>query len=254
MTRARLRRWLATAAVLLVGLSVLLPGSPFYLPDLVVRTEGYGGRSLRSWAGDLDHENAADRYAAIKAVGASGAGGAEAVPALAGLLESPDVRDRELASFALIRMAPAARDAVPALARALHDASPKVRMNAALTLNVLGSQARAAVPALIAAVGRPNNQARVGLFHLSIREAAALALGRASAGTPTGVPALTEALGEARTDMGRITLARALGEVGPPARPAGPRLGALLRSSHGEVREAAREALAKITGQPLSPG
>lgn len=249
MKRERLRYWLGAAVVLLAGLSVVIPGSPIYLPRLLVPSQGHEGRSAGSWARDLSSEDAAARHEAIAAIGTFGADAADAVPAVAGLLDSPDPVDRQLASFALARMAPASQGAVPALARALGDDLADVRMNAALALCSLGAAARPAVPALIAALRRGGNGTRVGLFYFNVREMTAVALGRASAGTAEGVPALTEALRAARTERSRIATARALGEVGPPARPAVPELRALLGSDRGDgVEEAAREALEKIEG------
>jgi HEAT repeat protein len=86
-------------------------------------------------------------------------------------------------------------------------------------------------------------------FPLTIQGMAALALGRASAGTTEGVAALCEALGAADTDNLRGNIARALGEVGPDALPAAPQLRELLTSVNVNVRWTARESLGKIEGK-----
>jgi HEAT repeat protein len=245
----RLRFWLPVAVTFLGGLGLVVPGSPLSLPDLLAPGRTYEGRSPESWARDLTSADAEVRHEAIRAIGTFGDDAAEAVPALAGLLESPSPADRQLASFALTKMAPASQAAVGALARALSDDVVEVRMNAALALCRLGQAARPAVPALIAALRRRDNGARVGQFSLNVREMTAVALGRASAGTAEGTAALTEALREARTEGSRVAAARALGEVGPAARPAVPSLRALLGAGQSdEVEQAAREALGKIEG------
>src|SRR5207302_1530794 len=82
----------------------------------------------------------------------------------------------------------------------------------------------------------------------------ARALGRASAGTAEGVPALTAALLADSTEEMHAAVARALGEVGEEARPAIPHLRALLQGKDGWMREVAEEALKKIeAGAPSDP-
>ena len=237
--------------LLLAGLGLLIPGSPAYLPPLVVHYSHYHqGHSLGYWVRALDQPDEEVRYQAIFALGTIGPDAAEAVPALATILtEDPDPEARHRAALALAKMAPASGPAVPALAHALEeDEEPAVRMNAALGLLRLGTLSRPAVPALIRALQSRANRTNLGTFTFTIQELAALALARATAGTTEGVAALTEALENARTAQKRLLVARALGEVGAPARVAESQLRALLANDSPAVREAAAEALRKIMG------
>jgi HEAT repeat protein len=241
---------------LLAGLGLLVPGNPAYLPSLVTHYSHYqDGHSMGYWLRALGRPDAEVRRRAIAALGTIGPDAAEAVPALATILtDDPDAGARQQAGLALVKMAPVSGAAVPALARALdEDDDPAVRMNAALALSRLRSQARPVAPVLVRALQRKANRAKVGKFAITIQETAALALARATAGTPEGVAALTEALEGARTAEKRCVVARALGEVGAPARAAEPRLRALLADDSPEVRENAEEALQKILGRE-APG
>jgi HEAT repeat protein len=243
------------AVVVLAALAVLIPGSPVYLPSWFERGGSHDGHDLRYWVRALDSGDPEARYRAIFALGAMGPDAGEAVPALAAILaDDPDAEARHQASLALKKIGPAARTAVPQLTRALEDEEPIVRMNAALALRGLGTEARPAVPALIKALKREGNRTNLGQFHVTVQEMTALALGRASAGSGEGVPALTEFLQGAGTGETRQMAARALGDVGAEARPAVPQLHALLKDSSPEVREAAEQALQKIEGGRSGPG
>jgi HEAT repeat protein len=237
--------------LLLAGIGMLIPSSPAYLPSLLTHySHYYDGHSLGFWVRALDRPDAELRRRAIFSLGAIGSDAAEAVPALAKIVtEDPDRNARHQAALALAKMAPASAAAVPALAQALdHDREPAVRMNAAIALFELGAGARPAMPVLIKALQRRANRTNLATFSFTIQEMAALALGRATAGTPDGVAALMEALASARTPSKRLVFARALAEIGAPARSAESRLRALLVDDSVEVREAAAEALRKITG------
>jgi HEAT repeat protein len=235
----------------LAGIGLLIPRSPAYLPSLLVHyTHFQDGHSLGYWVRALDRPDAEVRRRAIFDLGAIGPDAAEAVPALATILtEDPDDEARHQAALALTKMGKASGAAVPALAKALdEDEQPAVRMDAAIGLARLGKLARPVVPVLIKALQRRSNRTTLGVFSFTIQEMAALALGRATAGTTEGVAALLEALADARTASKRLLVARALGEIGVTARAAAPRLRALLADDSREVREAAREALRKIMG------
>ena len=124
--------------------------------------------------------------------------------------------------------------------RALDQPDEEVRYQAIFALGTIGPDAAEAVPALATILTEdPDPEAR---------HRAALALARATAGTTEGVAALTEALENARTAQKRLLVARALGEVGAPARVAESQLRALLANDSPAVREAAAEALRKIMG------
>jgi HEAT repeat protein len=247
----RLALWGLAAVVALAALAVVVPASPVYLPKWFSLGPRSGGKSIGHWVDALDSPDAEVRTEAIFRLGHIGKDAGEAVPALATiLLEDADRNIRREAALALSKMGTAAVPAVPALAEALSDQELTVRMNAAKALFGLKAEARPAVPALIEALKDKGNEKYVARFHITIREMVVIALGGASAGTAEGVPALTAALEAADTDGMRKAASRALGDVGPEARPALPLLRALLKDQNAEVRETAKEALQKIEEQP----
>src|SRR5262245_34546915 len=228
MTRRRVEG-LVIAVVFLPLLALLLPGSPLYLVDLLTPSgAGHNGHPTSHWISALKTDDGTARREAIFAIGATAAEAGEDVPALADILaQDPDPNTRREAALALSKMAPASRAAVPALARAVDDEEPWVRMNAVHALTWLKTEARPAIPALTKALTREGNRTRLAFTH-SIQEAAAVALGRASAGSAEAVPALTEALRTADTDTMRGAAARGLGFVGAQAQTATPLLRDLL--------------------------
>jgi HEAT repeat protein len=229
--------------------AVVIPGSPFYLVNLVYGNhEYYEGHSARYWIKLLDGPTGEERQKAIVALGAIGNEAGEAVPALAKRMrEDSDPETRYKAALALSKMCPAARAAVSELGEALEDDEPFVRVNAAMTLYRLGDESRPAISALIKAVEDETNRTKSPpVFHFTIQELSALALGRATAGTSEGVPVLMSALNTATTVRMRIAAARALGDIGAEARPAIPQLRALRKDKDGDLREAVETALEKI--------
>jgi HEAT repeat protein len=175
------------------------------------------------------------------------------VPALARIMvEDAEPRLRNEAAFALSKMAPACKNAVPELARALRDDVPLVRMNAARTLFCLGQEGRSATPALLECLNDPANETNLDIFTFTIQHQVALALGRVSAGTSEAVPALCEALKAADNDGLRVTMIRALGEVGEPARPALEEMRRFADARDPDLRFTVAEALARIEGAPPS--
>jgi hypothetical protein len=249
--RRRVWRWVFAVVALGVA-ATLVPDTPIYLPNWFVRTGQHDGRSTRAWIKDLDDPDARVRQKAIFALGAIGPGATHSVPALAAILaEDPDGETRSAAALALSKMAPASRAAVAELAGALADVELPVRMNAALALLRLGEEARPAVPALLKALEDRSNQTDLETFWSTIQEVVVAGLGRASSGTAEAVPALTRALERAQTEEMRVATARALGVIGPPARPAVPLLRLMLKDEDNEVRQTAETALENIEGKPV---
>lgn len=243
--------WLVIAVLALAALGLTLPASPIYLPRLLDRGPQYQGRPLSDWLRELHGDDDAAVQKAAFAVGVIGAEARAAVPRLARLmLDHPSREIRNEAALALSKMDPASEDAVAELARALKDPEPAVRMNATRALFRLRAAARPAVPALIESLNDVENHTNLDTFTHTVRELMARALGRASAGTAEGVPALTAFLEAADSAELRIAAAHALGEVGAEARPAAPGLRNLLRDANSSVREAAAEALELIGADP----
>jgi HEAT repeat protein len=161
-----------------------------------------------------------------------GAGARPVLPALIEALRLPERENREHIASALAGCGP---EAVEPLIRALRDRDPKVRGGAARALEMLGDRARAAAPALVAALGDKEppedpKDSREPTFDFwqreaeprpSVYQAALRAIG------PGAVPALVERL-EAPEREARVVALRALGFLGDHAKPAVPRLNALL--------------------------
>jgi HEAT repeat protein len=243
--------WAVAAVVVVALFAMLTPGSPVYIADWAVSKDQHGGHSTAYWREALQSPDGNVRHQAIFALGAIGPKAGVAVPALAVILvEDADVKVRSEAALALSKMDPASAAAVPALARALQDEGPVVRLYAALALFRLRAQARPAVPALIKALKDGANKTFINSFSMTVGEMMVCALGRASAGTAEGVPALMEALQSADRNAMRVAAARALGEIGPEAHPAAPLLEVMLRDQHPQIKEAAQEALRKIKAGP----
>lgn len=227
--------------------SLAIPGSPVYLPNLLVSSKNYRGRSAAAWAAELKSEDSKVRHQAIHALGTFGPEAGAAIPALATILrEDQDPETRSNAAHALSKMAPATATVVPALAQALEDEEPFVRMHAAFALFRLHAAARPASAALLKALKDQNNQTNLKTFQYTIQEMSALALGRATAGSDEAVVPLIALLAAADSFDTRLAVARALGEIGPPAKPAEAALRKLLTDEHSVMREAAQESLEKI--------
>jgi hypothetical protein len=244
---------LLVPAILLIPLGVLIPGSPFYLADLLTPKGQHNGRSTHDWISALNSSDDALRRQAIFALGVIGAKAGEAVPALAAILqEDPNPDLRVQAALALSKMDPASRAAVPALAGALSDSDPFVRAYAAIALQRLGTDARPAIAALIKAIDDESNQTNLETFQFTVQEMMIRALGKASAGRVDAAASLNRVLQADGTDMTHLAAVRALGEVGTEARHAAPILRGMLATSTTSMRQAIAETLEKITGRAIN--
>jgi HEAT repeat protein len=242
--------WPCAGLVVVTASALLVPRSPLYLPNWWGSGGQYHGQSTRFWVKALDSDDKETRHRAIFALGAIGPEAAVAVPRLATImLEDEDRVARGQASLALSKMTPASEVALEAIAQALEDKELVIRMNAAMTLFRLREKARPATPALIKCIKDDANQTNLTYFVVTIQEQMVLALGRATAGTAEGVPALTETLKGAGDDSMRRATVRALGFVGAEAKPALPLLRPMLESPNNSVRHEAEESIRKIEGE-----
>ncbi len=211
--------------------------------DIVVRNQitaalAQVGGSLDPLIKALDHEKMYVRAGAAKAIATLYSGGAKAAPALANALKDPELVVRYAAAAALVwtgtnRM----REAVPVLVEVMRDQSKEDKQHAAYLLTRIGPAAKSAVPDLIALMKDE---------HLPVRLEAALALSAIDVGAASkAVGVLIEGLGSSNQFHPRQS-AKALAEIGPPAKDAVPALEKLFDSKDVHARYSAAEAVARI--------
>lgn len=172
------------------------------------------------------------RFACYEAHGAIGLFGEPAARALVSEL-ARDAGRATAAANALGSFAAYADIAVPGLVHALDHEDKVVRYVAAFSLKRYGELAALAVPRLIALLSDDD---------LSVSSTAGECLACVGA---KAVPALTEALGS-RELWQRVWSAKALGEIGSPARTAVPALLRLLDDPFSGVQSASATALGSI--------
>lgn len=195
----------------------------------------------------------------------------DAIETLVKFLDAPDLRVREGAARALGSGYEAkAEPAVAALSRCITESDPELKAYAILALGDIGPAARAAVSDLIPYLDS-NNQwivvsavdalAKIGpdalpavpaltrLLECSdddgIRACVARALWHVNRYQPA-IAVLQDVLRNSDDTCGLTKAARAIGEMGPPARGFAPLLGPLLKNSDPLVRDAAKSALEQI--------
>lgn len=190
---------------------------------------------VRSWAGRLTADNAAERAAATAVLVR---GGEEALPLLRRLLAESDGSLRQQTLEIIRHFGPCA---VPLLVEALTHEDAPTRVQAVGLLIDFAPDTVAAQPALVGAMDDAEP--------LVARDAARAlgALGRLAAPSVAG---LVKALAQ-RDDHLRIYAAEALASIGPAAAAATPALAHALKDPVAGVRWAAGEALAAI-GPPAA--
>jgi HEAT repeat protein len=240
---------------------------------LAIATRSPGQDEAAALSQQLSSTDVQARLAACRDLAQLGVKAQGAVPQLIKLLRANDVDEQRLAALTLASVGESAAAAVPALMDNLTAKDAQARAAAAYALGKIGPAARAAAPALVTAAADEDSMVRhqvlaalrnidpphnlvVPLFakmlgSVNSGEAATLADTLADAGA-AAVPELVRAL----ADKGAAYWAcLALAEIGPPAAPAVPALGKLLRSDEAEVRMQALVALAAIgeASRPLAP-
>ncbi len=166
--------------------------------------------------------------------------GAASIPALTAALADPEFAVRFAASSALVQIGPrdsaAHASAVPVLVEGLQQKDEAVRLRASQYLRTTGPTARAAVPALTKLLDDPSAEVKLeaGLALVTIDKAHGAA----------AAPALTQglALGESLATRA----AKALAELGPVAKGAGPELVKHFDAKSPALRLAAAEAAARV--------
>jgi HEAT repeat protein len=189
-------------------------------------------------------ENDDTQALAVEVIHRLGPKAKAAVPALILELKDPDADYRREVEFALASIGPDAKDAVPELINRLKDEEPKVRHTACYALGKIGPAAASAAPSLRDCMASDDAFMKVAsvwaLLKIQPEDKPLQAL---------AVPLLTKALQETDRDLIRKEAAIALGAIGPGAKEAIPALEKIAADSDSaEVRDAAKQALAKIRG------
>jgi HEAT repeat protein len=156
------------------------------------------------------------------------------------------------ATSALGRIAPGSaeeREVIAALMEVARSGPLSRRGWAAYALGEFGPAAEEAVPVLIKVI---NDATPVDTFERAA--SAAVALGRIAPETPSADQAVTALLPvlESKTQLSQVQAIRALGQFGPRAAAAIPRIRTLKDDRDREVREAAAKALLAIENQGAS--
>ncbi len=178
------------------------------------------------------------RYEATTALGRIGPDAQAAIPALIKAFEDKGELVPPAAAEALGRIGPAA---VPALTAVLREGQPGVRMRAAEALGRIGPAGKSALPALNEALQDADAFLRVE---------AALALWRINPRTESALPVLLTTLQSNGSAGGRA--GDALAAMGPAARPAIPKLVALLQDPNHSFGWSVAHALRHVGPLPRS--
>jgi HEAT repeat protein len=186
----------------------------------------------------LEKGNEDVRAFAVAALGKIGPGARDAVPILVKTLTNDrEQAIRRGAAEALGKIGPAAWSAATALGKALQDTDLEMRTRAAVALGRIGPDARAGVPGLMRA-----------LKDKPLQEEATRALvriGRAA------IRDLIEAAENPKDYELRLKALGVLGKMGPEAKEAVEALTTIATMDKaGSIRQAAKEALAKIQAKP----
>jgi HEAT repeat protein len=226
-TGKRIAAWLAGVVVLCIGVGLAVPASRYRILAVLRDEPLFRGRPADYWIDALASQDAQLRREAALELGepemiqACGANEAQQRRAVGGLLET------------------------------LGDPEPFVRKCAATSL--LGYPRDTVVPvepATVVSLG-----VALGDQEVTVRRAAARLLWQAgaAAGSQEGVSRLTTALDDP-DDFVREHAARALGRIGPPAKPAVPALlDRLAKDEERDVREHAAKSLGLIGADAIGP-
>jgi HEAT repeat protein len=182
----------------------------------------------------------ARRDCAVRTLVGLGPQCASAVPQLGTALSDLRPMFRREALFALAKIGPEAAKAVPQIQAALEDETPEVQYAAVYALGKIGPAAKIAAPTL-----RKNLSSDDAFLKMASVWALLQIEGKSDRLVSMAVPLFSELLKDDR-EMRRLEAARSLGEIGPAAAPALPRLKELAESDTPAIRAVAREAIAKI--------
>lgn len=177
------------------------------------------------------------RSTATETLGKMGSATVKFVPEIKNLLACPQWDVRRQAADVLGRIGPAAKEAIPELTGLLGDCEPLVRISAANAIFTVFPRRIDALPYLINVLQDP---------HPGVRSLAANLIGSMGPEARDAVPALICVLGDNEPTT-RVAAAIALGQIGKDAESANGTLIGLLHCGNWNDRQAALDALVKIT-------
>lgn len=185
-------------------------------------------------------KSARARAAAAQTLGGMYGDGRPSIPVLSGALADGEFAVRFAAALALVQVGERGSDAqtaaVPVLVEALQHKDAAVRLEASQYLRMTGPAAKLAVPALTKLLDDTSPEVKL--------EAALALVGVDAAHGPAAVPALTQGLKLNEALAARA--AKALADIGPPAKAALPDLLAKFDAKNAHLRLYAAEAAARI--------
>ena len=205
---------------------------------------------------------------AAEALGEMGAAADEAIPALTRSLRHPNPQVRTNAAEALGKLGAGGRPAVSALERAATDEDSGVRARAVYALGIIGAPTPSTTSVVRAALSDPDPHTRAAAAEAlgawgevdealqsellallddandEVKVRVVRVLPRLVKGTPEVIEALDHRLTADDSDWVRAEAARALGQFGSAAAPAGPALLRAAQTGEAGLREEAMRALA----------
>jgi hypothetical protein len=185
----------------------------------------------------LQDKNWNVRSTATESLGKMGSATVKFVPEIKNLLAHPYWDVRRQAADVLGRIGPAAKEAIPELTGLLGDCEPLVRISAANALFTVFPNRIDALPYFVNLLQDP---------HPGVRSLAANLIGAYGPEARDAVPALINLLGD-NEPTARVAAAIALGQIGKDAESADAALIGLLHCGNWNDRQAALDALVKIT-------
>jgi HEAT repeat protein len=200
----------------------------------------FGARAVPRVAGALQNDQL--RHLAVEVLRRVDPEAAKAaIPDMIKALETDDPVFKYEVQFLLGTLGPAAAPAVDSLVKSLSDEDEKVRRSACFSLGKIGPAAKSAVDDLVNMFRTSTEQydkiASIWAL-LNIRPDSQMLREFA---TPILIPGLDH-----KMDVVRMEVAATLGNIGPLASKALPKLNELLQDESPHVREAAAEAIKKI--------
>ena len=197
--------------------------------------EAIGVRATPALIAALQDKDSWVRGGALAALGRIRPATSVAKMALARGLDDEDVVNRSIAAAGLRDIGPPAKAAVPALIRALQSGRFMLNWYAAAALGKIGPEAKAAVPSLTATLQWPD---------LTLAAYAAEALYRINPDDTRPIDKLVHILRDSKDSTARATAAQMLGGIGGAAtRPAIPALTDALDDAKANVRLLAAKAI-----------